>query len=197
MKTSILEPLDCSNSKKRTSGQAPAHGSNPTTGRSPQGQPVLLAPKPWQPLPPMRSCFCSPQLQAQHGGQQQSQQGREEGQESKDFPSSCSTPQEPFMQPAYTGTFAQHPISVYLIIFLNMLEEETPWKKAVWNLSVKRKLCCFSKTHSWFNCLKNAWFYYIDYTRMILSQSWAQDDRWCAWAMTPKGDHLHISLGSH
>lgn len=50
------------------------------------------------------------------------------------------------MPPAYTGTFAQHPISVNLIIFLNMLEEETPWKKSVWNLSVKRKLCYFSKT---------------------------------------------------
>lgn len=49
------------------------------------------------------------------------------------------------MQPAYPGTFAQHPISVTLIIFLNMLEEETSWKRSAWNLSIKRTLCCFSK----------------------------------------------------
>lgn len=59
------------------------------------------------------------------------------------------------MQPTYPGTFAQHPISVTLIIFLNMLEEETSWKRSAWNLSIKRTLCCFlKKNHFLCNCLK-------------------------------------------
>ena len=49
------------------------------------------------------------------------------------------------MQPARTGTFARQPISVNPIIFLNTLEEETPWKRSVRNLSAERNLCCFSK----------------------------------------------------
>lgn len=72
------------------------------------------------------------------------------GQENKHLPSSPSTLPEPFMQPARTGTFAQHPISVNLIIFLNTLEEETPWKRSVRNLSIKRNLCLFQKNHSLF-----------------------------------------------
>lgn len=82
------------------------------------------------------------------------------GEKTKTFPAVHSPPQEPFMQPAYTGTFAQHPISVNLIIFLNMLEEETSWKKSVWNFSVKGKLCCYSKNHFLLNCLENARFSY-------------------------------------
>lgn len=79
------------------------------------------------------------------------------------------------MQPAYTGTFAQHPISVNLIIFLNMLEEETSRKRSVWNLSVKGKLCCYSKNHFFYLIVskmpgfltyagqrKNVWHKFID-----------------------------------
>lgn len=126
--------------------------------KSPQVQPVPLTPKsPW-------ALWLGPPFTLQSSSQRRlninhNKVGRMGG-KTKALAVHC-TPQEPFMQLAYTGTFAQHPISVNLVIFLNMLEEETSWKRSVWNLSATGKLSCFSKNHSWFNCLKNAWLSHI------------------------------------
>lgn len=114
--------------------------SIPTGAKSLQVQPVPKSPWPlWLGPPFTLQSSSQRRLNINHN-----RVGRMGG-KTKAFLAVHSTLREPFMQLAYTGTFAQHPISVNLVIFLNMLEEETSWKRSVWNFSVTGKLCCFSK----------------------------------------------------
>lgn len=129
---------------QRMSRQAPASLQHPERDQESLIQPVPLVPKCPQPLRLGRSSSCSPELLPRGTQQPYDRVGRV-GRKTPTPVRVRSTSQEPSTQPACTGTFAQHPISVTLIIFLNMPEEEASWKRSVWNLLVKRKLCCFSK----------------------------------------------------
>lgn len=139
--TRVLDPWLCSTLTKSMSGQGPASWWGPRVTRSSQclwllslhslcdqGGPPLLFRAPAK----GDSTAITTGWGGWAGKQRLSQQSA------------------PFLRnllckPAYTGTFAEHPISVNLIIFLNMLQEEISRKRSVWNLSVKGKLCCYSK----------------------------------------------------